>query len=647
MIDSLSRENVGVYQAEASNQDGTHRIRSKKFLVEIGSEANANTVNKLQDLDRNQGQQGRSGFARPANLIPVAAGALGTQVANNAQSSTQQDELLIANQLGGSSRWLQLQVTENTRMTVDTTGSSIDTLLAVYIPPQGVPLDQLQFNQLDFVDSDDDGAPDGLRSQLVELPVSAQECLIVVDGKNGATGDIQINYRLGDGPTITVQPAASASAAVGGQVSLSVTAGGSPAPSYQWLFNGEPIDTISNPSAATANLTLAGVELSHSGDYSVVVSNHMDTVTSSVSKLTVGAPPVITQQPTIQQTGPFSAGDTITLTVAATGEPAPSFRWRKDGQDLADGPNLSGSGTATLQIASAQSGDEGSYDVFIENTHGDATGTAVQVSLGAAPTLTMELTGQSQTVCEGSPATFMVAATGSPTPTFEWKLNDAVIPGQTGPTLTIAAAASGDAGVYTVKAVNMHGEAIGAASATLTVNAKPTIDLAPPSAVLVNLGEALTLQVQATGATSYEWKRNDVVLPGETGATLNVAAVQPAEAGAYTVTAINDCGRSTSATTQVSIRHLSNSGFANGKFGFQMDGSAGEVWIFEVAVDGNLGQWTEVGRVTLDGSGVPVSVSADPGQTYTPSLTIQGGRVTDNASDTMQGARIYRIRMAP
>jgi hypothetical protein len=471
--------------------------------------------------------------------------------------------------------------------------------------------------------------------------------LIVVDGKNGATGDIQINYRLGSGPVNTAQPAADASAALGGQVSLSVTATGSPAPSYQWRFNGEAIDTASNPSAATATLTLPIVELSHSGNYSVEVSNHMETVTSQISKLTVGSAPVITQQPTIQQAGPFSAGDTITITVAATGEPAPSFRWRNDGQDLADGGNVSGSGTATLQIASAQSGDAGSYDVFIENTHGDATGEAVVVSLGSAPTLTLELTGQSQTVCEGDPAMFMVAASGSPTPTFEWRRDGEVVQGQTGATLTIASAASGDAGVYTVKAVNMHGEDVGATSATLTVNSTPSIGVPLPDAVLVDKGTALTLEIQATGATSYEWKLDDVVIQGETGSSLNLPAVQPANAGTYTVTAINDCGRSASASSLVSIRHLSSPNFANGKFGFQMDGSAGEIWIFDVALNGNLNVWTEVGRVTLDGAGVPVSVSSDPGETYTTSLTIQAGRVIDNASDSMQGARIYRIRMAP
>ncbi|MGY8675979.1 MAG: hypothetical protein ACKVHO_25700, partial [Verrucomicrobiia bacterium] len=72
VIDSLNADTVGEYQAEAANQNGQHKIRSKTFLVEIGADRNANTENKVQNLDRRQGQQGLSGYRRPQNLIPVS-----------------------------------------------------------------------------------------------------------------------------------------------------------------------------------------------------------------------------------------------------------------------------------------------------------------------------------------------------------------------------------------------------------------------------------------------------------------------------------------------------------------------------------------------------------------------------------------------
>lgn len=652
VIDRLTPDTVGEYQAEAFNQDGSHHIRSKKFVVEIGMNKNANTVNKLQDLDRAQGQQGRSGFGRPQNLIPVSAGALGTQVANNARSSTQEGELRIANQLGGSSRWLQLKVEQLTTLTVDTIGSEIDTLLAVYIPPQGVALDDLKFADLDFVDSDDDGAPDNLRSRLADLPVSAQEYLIVVDGKNGATGEIKINYRLGVSPEIDMpgQPVAGQEKRAGETATFSVTATGTPREGeteldYEWRFNGEPIDPIANPSAATATLSLSDLLLSHSGNYTVRVSNHMGEVTSQISKLTVteaGEAPAITQQPAIVEPKLFVTGDNVTFTVAASGDPAPTYRWRKGGMPLADGGRIAGSGTEMLTISTLDFGDSGSYDVVVNNPHGNLTSLPVALDVGSIPVLTTE--PQSQSVCAGGAFMLTAAATGTPAPMFIWRKGTTVLT-ETGPTLTIDPVTPADAGVYTVEAKNDRGSDVSAA-ATLTVTDKPEI-LAQPALIRVDKGKTAMLEIETSGATSLQWffRKKDTdpwtELPEETSALLTIGNVQPSNAGEYKVEAVNGCGLVESAPMQLAIKHLSNPNFANGKFGFNMDGEAGDVWIFQVSTD--LKNWSEAGRVTLDASGVPVSVSADPGMTYATTLTILGGRVVDNASTTTQGARMYRI----
>jgi len=51
---------------------------------------------------------------------------------------------------------------------------------------------------------------------------------------------------------------------------------------YQWLFNGLPLD-----GATAASLVLPGVQPSHAGDYSVVVTNLAGAVTSAVARLVV------------------------------------------------------------------------------------------------------------------------------------------------------------------------------------------------------------------------------------------------------------------------------------------------------------------------------------------------------------------------
>ncbi len=87
------------------------------------------------------------------------------------------------------------------------------------------------------------------------------------------------------GPAIYVQPTGQTVTA-GTIVSFSVTAGGTPPLSYQWQFNG------TNLAGATTNAqTLANVQVSQSGSYTVQVTNLYGSVVSSNAVLTVNLPP--------------------------------------------------------------------------------------------------------------------------------------------------------------------------------------------------------------------------------------------------------------------------------------------------------------------------------------------------------------------
>jgi pectin methylesterase-like acyl-CoA thioesterase len=88
------------------------------------------------------------------------------------------------------------------------------------------------------------------------------------------------------GPTISNQPV-SLVVTNGQQASFSVTAGGVPAPAYQWSFNNTPISGGANPSALTANLVISSASASNMGTYSVTVTNAAGTVVSSSATLTV------------------------------------------------------------------------------------------------------------------------------------------------------------------------------------------------------------------------------------------------------------------------------------------------------------------------------------------------------------------------
>src|SRR5262245_29129820 len=80
-------------------------------------------------------------------------------------------------------------------------------------------------------------------------------------------------------PSITSQPV-SQTVTQAQSVSFSVQAVASPAPTYQWMFNGAPL-----AGATSSVLTFPGVQSTNAGKYTVVVSNPFGSVTSVVATL--------------------------------------------------------------------------------------------------------------------------------------------------------------------------------------------------------------------------------------------------------------------------------------------------------------------------------------------------------------------------
>jgi len=95
---------------------------------------------------------------------------------------------------------------------------------------------------------------------------------------NGATLTI---VSPATGPTITGQPQ-SKTVNTGSSVALSITAGGTPAPNYQWYKNGAAIS-----GATRATLLLSGATSADTGTYTCVASNSAGSVTSQAAILSV------------------------------------------------------------------------------------------------------------------------------------------------------------------------------------------------------------------------------------------------------------------------------------------------------------------------------------------------------------------------
>src|SRR5204863_361685 len=140
---------------------------------------------------------------------------------------------------------------------------------------------------------------------------------------------------------------------------FSVTAGGIPAPVYQWQFNSSPI-----AGATSSALSLANVQTNNGGSYTVVITNSAGSITSSVATLTVWVPPAISGQPPSLTKIVYT---TANFSVTAGGTPSPAYQWQFNTSPIA------GATTSALSLANVQTNNGGSYTVVIANSAGSIT----------------------------------------------------------------------------------------------------------------------------------------------------------------------------------------------------------------------------------------------------------------------------------
>jgi photosystem II stability/assembly factor-like uncharacterized protein len=228
----------------------------------------------------------------------------------------------------------------------------------------------------------------------------------------------------------------------------------------------------------------------------------------------------------------------------------------------------------------------------------------------------------SQSVTEGSDATFSVVATGSGTLSYQWQRNSSDIVGAQGRSYTLPAATLADTNAsFTVLVVDDNGS-ITSTAAVLTVNAAllpPTIT-SQPAAQSVEQGQQASFSVVATGTApfSYQWQRDGTDIAGATAASYTTPVLtQGADDGAlYSVVVTNAVASVTSTDAAVSVTQtlLACSGGAQ----------AGWCWI-EPKPHGNTlraVQYLGADVFVAAGGGGVFMRSADGGATWSTSFAI-------------------------
>ncbi len=282
-----------------------------------------------------------------------------------------------AGNAGGQSVWWTWTAPTNGTVTIDTTGSSFDTLLAVYTGDS--------VSNLSPVASNDDVSPNvispalNVASTVTFSAVAGTAYQIAVDGYavspfSRDSGDIVLGLWEGAmPPRIDTQPQ-DVTVPEGGVAGayFQVNVSGTTPFGWQWFKDGVPIPSGSPLFPFRFEYQFGNAQLTNAGTYSVVVTNAGGSATSSNTVLTV-LPVAFVAQPLVPPGTPqpqskvVSAGYPVAFGAGAKSLAAVSYQWLKDGQPILGATN------STFTIANVQPGDAALYKIIASNALGSVT----------------------------------------------------------------------------------------------------------------------------------------------------------------------------------------------------------------------------------------------------------------------------------
>lgn len=434
-------------------------------------------------------------------------------------------------------------------------------------------------------------------------------------------------------PSLTSQPA-NQTVNQGQTATFSVTATGTAPFTYQWQKNGASI-----PNATTSSYTTPATTSTDGGtQFDVIVTNVAGAVTSNMASLMVNMPPSITTQPSSQT---VIAGQAATLTVSATGTQPLSYQWQKNGVAV---PGATSASYTTPATTGADNGAQ--FTVIISNSSGSVTSSAMTLTVNVPPSISAQPI--SQAVNSGQTATFSVTASGTAPLSYQWTENGTNIPGATTSSFTTTATTNADNGSQFCLIVSNLAGTVTSTSATLSINAPPSITSQPLSQT-TPVGQTATFFVLATGTEplNYQWLENGVPLTGATSATYTTAATANSDNGSQiTVVVSNVAGTATSTPATLTVNPPQPVNVVT----FHNDFSrTGQNLSESILTPGNVNVTTfgKVGFFSVDGQvyAQPLYVSnvAIPNQGTHDVLYVATENDTVYAFDAITGAELWQV----
>lgn len=216
LLPIVDANSVGTYSLKLTIGNSSFWIASSE--VQISSEgANALAHNRLDDARRtpligvpsadasqsaspseSQSISKSTKTSSEKSFTPVASGYSGSQVFRT-YTGKDPGEPSACGVEGGASYWFAYSPPESGTLRVSTDGSTFDTVLAVFVDDGR----DLGYESLVQLACDNDSGADGKTSTLT-VPVSqGTTYYIMVDGVNGASGRVSLNYALDSAPVVS------------------------------------------------------------------------------------------------------------------------------------------------------------------------------------------------------------------------------------------------------------------------------------------------------------------------------------------------------------------------------------------------------------------------------------------------------------
>jgi hypothetical protein len=292
---NIAMPDVGTYSVRVSNAVTARYTDSRKVVLEISSDPQQGVVfeDKPEALD--QRTTGNS-FVPPIRLLnsvvgafgtfySVSAGGVGYHLGNNISGSTDLNEINHGDLIGTASLYLTFQTVGPGKLVVDTGGSGIGTVFALYryndiyaVPGNGL---------LGFATNSSATA----NSVTVTNGAAGEKYVVAADGVKGQRGNIRINWLFGKAPGPTNAPVTVAvqRLAPGGSFTLRLSDAGVtnavPSPMYRWYRDQQFLLQTTNPILVLTNLALT-----NSGTYLVVATNSLGVSSNVLQRLLVQVP---------------------------------------------------------------------------------------------------------------------------------------------------------------------------------------------------------------------------------------------------------------------------------------------------------------------------------------------------------------------